>query len=499
MQFILHFRYFLFACIISTVITIADDEDDSLGLVANIGKFKLATDIERSFLSVTVLANSTLQQFSQYIDRINTSVLLPNTIAGLKADTDLRDQYYTAFFPGASALTDIAIDLEIISNYVDINKRNTPNFPCHTFFDTPNDYHFLELANTLEFATKTLKTTWSTEDLKTSPAQELLINFISDAKLDILNLATLVRLQLQILDELTSGTVPPALVTFLQQQLECYPIGLFETPYLIACEKNEIGITCDIEVEIYKTISEYNRLLPVNYNGVEIFLGNNSVLVQQDSVLSLLNCPTISEINVCSRVDYTNKCGEQLLTKNYAHTIEHCNFTLKAPPHPFLTNNGGVMIMNKDFELQLFKDSKKIKTIQNKSPLLIFSKYIISIIHKGIEQKFINTINNNIVDKIIYSNINETLLQLMRLKAIKKAISDWDMYSILQYMALSVHVAIFPVALVSCCVSLKALKAYKPLKRSLRLLKKGKSNSPIVKRANYMHNKKYRYATGNSQ
>ena len=133
MQFLLHFRYFLFACIISTVITIADDDDDSLGLVANIGKFKLATDIERSFLSVTVLANSTLQQFSQYIDRINTSVLLPNSIAGLKADTDLRDQYYTAFFPGASALTDIAIDLEIISNYVDISKRHTPTFPCHTF------------------------------------------------------------------------------------------------------------------------------------------------------------------------------------------------------------------------------------------------------------------------------------------------------------------------------------------------------------------------------
>ena len=261
--------------------------------------------------------------------------------------------------------------------------------------------------------------------------------------------------------------------------------------------KSGYGVTCDIKVEIYKSISEYDRLLPINYNGVELFLGNHSVLVQQDSVLSLLNCPTISEINVCSRVDYTNKCGEQLLTKNYAHTIEHCNFTLKAPPHPFLTNNGGVMIMNKDFELQLFKDSKKIKTIQNKSPLLIFSKYIISIIHKGIEQKFINTINNNIVDKIIYSNINETLLQLMRLKAIKKAISDWDMYSILQYMALSVHVAIFPVALVSCCVSLKALKAYKPLKRSLRLLKKGKSNSPIVKRANYVHNK--RYATRNSQ
>ena len=68
------------------------------------------------------------------------------------------------------------------------------------------------------------------------------MDFIHDAKLDILNLATLVKLQLQILDELTSGTLPPTLVTFLQQQLDCYPFGTFETPYLIACEKNEVGL-----------------------------------------------------------------------------------------------------------------------------------------------------------------------------------------------------------------------------------------------------------------
>ena len=80
----------------------------------------------------------------------------------------------------------------------------------------------------------------------------------------------------------------------------------------------------------------------------------------------------------------------------------------------------------------------------------------------------------------------------MRNKALKKAISELDIYSILQYMALTVHIAIFPVALVSCCVSLKALKAFKPMKRTLKMLKrsgKHKDSSPVVKRANYVHNK----------
>ena len=117
-------------------------------------------------------------------------------------------------------------------------------------------------------------------------------------------------------------------------------------------QKNEAGITCDIEVEIYKSISEYDWLLPINYDGVELFLGNYSVLVHQDSGLSLLNCANFVSatiVNVCARLDYANKCGEQLLTKNYAQAIEHCNFTLKVPPPPFLANNGGVMIMNKAF------------------------------------------------------------------------------------------------------------------------------------------------------
>jgi hypothetical protein len=57
-----------------------------------------------------------------------------------------------------------------------------------------------------------------------------------------------------------------------------------------------------------------------------------------------------------------------------------------------------------------------------------------------------------------------------------------------------VHVAIFPIALVSGCVSLKALKSFKPLKRSIKSLKRTHSDrakDPVVKRANYIHNKRY--------
>ena len=117
--------------------------------------------------------------------------------------------------------------------------------------------------------------------------------------------------------------------------------------------------------------------------------------------------------------------------------------------------------MDKKYEIQLFKGEKKIKTIDNKSPLLLFTNHIITLIANGITQKFHG--NNNDIEKVIYSLLNHTLISKMRNKALSKAINELDIYGILQYIALTVHIAIFPVALVSCCVSLKALKAFNPL------------------------------------
>ena len=496
MQSVLHFKFlFVVVCLTNQAIMITADNQDKLGLVTNIGNFKIATGIEKSYLSVTVLANSTLETFTTYINRINNSIGAPAKIAGLKANQELKEQYYEIFFPGATALWDIAVDLEIISSYKDPTKSSQPSYSCHAVFNIPSELHFLEVANTMEFAAKTISLAWTAEDLKKSPAQELLMDFIHDAKLDVLNLAELVRTQLLILDELTTGKLPGNLMTFLQQQLTCWPFGTFENAYLLDCEKVSIGLQCDIALEAYKTISEYERLLPINYNGVELYLGNHSVLVKQsDDSLLLLSCPTLNEnfVNICDKKEYDNKCADNLLTDDYSNAVDNCNFSLKVPPPPFLTSKKGVLIMDKKYEIQLFKANLKIKTIENKSPLLLFTNNMVHLIANGITQTFHG--NNNDIEKVLYSLLNKTLINRMKTKALKKAISEWDMNSILQYMALTVHFAVFPIAFVSCCVSVRALKAFKPLKRSIKLLKrsgKTKQNSPVIKRANYMHNKRY--------
>ena len=502
MQSLLQFKYLVIVYIIVQPLIVIAEDQENLGLITNIGIFKLATDIEKSYLSVTVLANSSLDTFSSYINRINNSAHSPANIAGLKADKDLRAKFYEGFFPGSTALWDIAVDLEIISSYKDLEKSSNPTYDCHAIYNIPNELHFLEISNTLEFALSTLNFEWTGEELNQPPAKQLLLDYIHDSKLDILNLATLVREQLQLLDELTLGRIPLTLISYLQQQLSCWPFGTYENAYLENCNKIAEGLECDIYLEVYKEYKEYNRYLPINYQGVELHLGNHTVLIKDsEESMALLSCPTLNEnfINNCNKVNYDNKCADNLLEENYDKAVEYCNFTLKLPIDPFLTSKKGILIMDKNIDIQLFKGDKKFKSIENKSPLLLFTKHIVKLISNTITSTFQS--NNNDVEKIIYSILNKTLITKMRNKALKKAISELDIYSILQYMALTVHIAIFPVALVSCCVSLKALKAFKPMKRTLKMLKrsgKHKDNSPVVKRSNYVHNKRYQNAMKSS-
>jgi len=69
-------------------------------------------------------------------------------------------------------------------------------------------------------------------------------------------------------------------------------------------------------------------------------------------------------------------------------------------------------------------------------------------------------------------------------------VTEWDWKNILQYAALFVHVGIFPIAVVSCCVSLKALHAFRPVKNAFRMKTRNPQHSPEIRRTNFIFNKK---------
>ena len=53
----------------------------------------------------------------------------------------------------------------------------------------------------------------------------------------------------------------------------------------------------------------------------------------------------------------------------------------------------------------------------------------------------------------------------------------------------SLHVGIFGVAVVACCVSLKTIRLAKPLRKTIRLMRGKDSEPKDIRKANYVQNK----------
>jgi hypothetical protein len=483
--------------IILLVINIAQliETEEKLRFVTKMGKITVAQDVDKTYLTVTVLANDTFATIQQHINEINETIHKPLSIAGLITDEPLQRSFYDMLYPGDAALTQISEDAYLISQYNDPSQPSNPKYTCHAIFGAPHVLHFTEVHNHINWLLQGINMAWATADLKKSPAREALNDFLHDSKVEVVNLAELIQSRLLILDELTAGNIPNELLTFLQQRLECYPIGKFEKVTLQKCTKVEVGLQCNLELTVFGTTHDHNQLIPINYNGIEISIGKeNDILVElSTNQLAVLSCSTVSteSVHLCTHTDYDNDCSIALVNHDITGAANSCNFTFKDPPLPLKLDSGGVIVMDKKYTIQTTKNNQ-VTTIENTSPLLIFTKSILSFLYKTEILNF-QPSQDIAVEKIIFSAINSTVINIMKLKALKQAVLNWDFYSILQYAALTVHVAIFPVALVSCCVSLKAMKSFKPLKRSILTLKRSheKAKDPVVKRANYIHNKRY--------
>ena len=86
------------------------------------------------------------------------------------------------------------------------------------------------------------------------------------------------------------------------------PFGAYENAYVENCNKLLEGTQCVITLKVYKSIKEYARYLPLNYNCVKLYFSDHSVLVKQsDELLALLSCPILSEniSNVCAKTKYS--------------------------------------------------------------------------------------------------------------------------------------------------------------------------------------------------
>jgi len=63
-----------------------------------------------------------------------------------------------------------------------------------------------------------------------------------------------------------------------------------------------LGLLCSLQVEIFLASAKYTTHIPINYNGVQVQLPENKILVKsKDNDYGLLSCPdeTTGFVNDC--------------------------------------------------------------------------------------------------------------------------------------------------------------------------------------------------------
>ena len=109
--------FLILSLVITTVQLFAIEE--KLRFVTKMGIFTVAQDVDKSYLTVTILANDTFSTLKRHIKEINETIRAPLNMAGLIADNPLQLSFYDMLFPGAAALSQIAVDAFLISHYND--------------------------------------------------------------------------------------------------------------------------------------------------------------------------------------------------------------------------------------------------------------------------------------------------------------------------------------------------------------------------------------------
>ena len=71
------------------------------------------------------------------------------------------------------------------------------------------------------------------------------------------------------MDSLARGKAPPDLLFMLQTQ-SCMPVGQLESLEVNFCKRTKTGFFCELQINIYKSIQEYEKYVPVVYKGVQL-------------------------------------------------------------------------------------------------------------------------------------------------------------------------------------------------------------------------------------
>ena len=289
--------------------------------------------------------------------------------------------------------------------------------------------------------------------------------------------------RVKLMDSLARGKAPPDLMFMLQIQ-SCMPVGQLESLEVNFCQKTKTGFFCELQINIYKSIQEYEKYVPVVYKGVQL----RAESVDQLFVKSLANehwglidCeertdPEYDDIDSsldifteCNHKPYDNDCIKAIVKDDFDNVLKYCNFT-HTKAQPVWRTNTGVLIMDTDMSLsvqELTKTDNQLKSyLPNKFPVHIVSNHNLGIQFKD-KHIIFRPAENNSVTSITYTYLTEEFIHSMVKSAdLSDILVDLTANEYIDIIYLMLFIVLVPIILTLCCIGIKRSDMWDKCKES---------------------------------
>ena len=425
----------------------------------------------------------------KFLKGIKDKIELIAQIPGIKDQTELLNETTKQIAQSTVTLETIGKITKTILKYRG-EKVKEPVTTCGTELAHNLDIYLFAAEGFIKTNLVALDTTYTASAIiPGAPAYSDIVNVLQDTYIHLRNIEDKANEYLEKLESLTSGQISPAIFSAVQLST-CVAEGELDKIKLQGCEKTTAGLLCQLMVEIYSKSNSYVAYTPVNYNGVEIHLPENKILVKSnDEEHGLLICDDedLEMMNDCQFSAW--QPTSDIFSADPAGSVEKLNFTLADPPLAKIIMDGSVLIMDKRAKISTTLNNGEDKEIPNVSPMAIsFGKTSTLTISIGqTKSKFKGgTLETGV--EVITSLFNVSTIASMHEKALKGALIDMNWTQILKYASLVIQVAVLPVAFTTCTISVYAI--VKAILRRKRRNRRDKLTRKYALRRNYELNKR---------
>jgi hypothetical protein len=359
------------------------------------------------------------------LDEIKTQLVKMETIPGVNEQPTIKAETFRQIAQSNVTIDSIVAKLNTIYKYRSDTVRN-PTEPCSEDIAHNLDLIIYAAAGFIKSSVTAFGTSYTADKIIPGGADYSdLVNVLQDAYLHLRTIEDEAGAYLEKLEVLTSGQVSPAISAAVQLS-SCVVEGEIDNIYLKSCEKTSLGLLCGLQVEIFLASAKYTTHIPINYNGVQVQLPENKVLVKsKDNDYGLLSCLNKeSFVNDCTYQNWEH--AKDIFNENPMELIEKFNFTIAEPPLPKQLKDGSVLIMDKRVKISTKADDQDEKSVPNESPMAIsFPKTTTCLTVLGkTKLKFKGgTLDSGL--SVITSMFNTSTILAMHVKALKQTGLNW--------------------------------------------------------------------------